>query len=715
MSISPRNIFETPLSAAELESLGLDAKESQDLAAQIFDCASKQHDQSPIQQWMALVEHVLRPTVPFAVHQFLFDSINLDSDPDSHGAGRLPPAAWEPSDKMVADANVTKLAKSLGLPDYDSLFQWANENRSGYWRAVIDSLGIQFATPPEEIFRQGSGGQQWLPGARFNITDSLFQASPDKPAIVFGNEQGDSKTVSYGELERLVNQVANGLTELGLVAGDPVGVMLTMTIEAVAAYLGAIRAGCVPVSIAESFAPKAIEVRLRLANAKAIFVQDVIKRAGRQLPCLEKLASCDHDARAIVISAAGGEPEAKLPVNAIKWNDFLSGQTEFESVASSADDVINILFSSGTTGEPKAIPWTQATPLKCAADARFHHNADQQSVLAWPTSLGWMMGPWLIFAALLNRSTIALFGGAPHSKSFCRFVEEAKVTMLGVVPSLVRAWRSRNLADDVDWSAIETFSSTGECSNCEDMLFLMSRAGYRPVIEYCGGTEIGGGYLTSTVVQPNIPGCFSTPALGLDLVLLSDEEPTSGLPSADELIQGEVYLIGPSIGLSQRLLNADHDAIYFHDTPSFEDVHAFHAFKAPLPLGRLRRHGDELLRFPEGYFMACGRTDDSMNLGGIKVSAVELERCLNQMAVVKETAAIAVAVENGPAHLVVFAVLQEKDSNVETLQAEMQSRVSAQLNPLFRISRVEKINALPRTASNKVMRRKLREIARTTG
>src|SRR5206468_4907226 len=135
---------------------------------------------------------------------------------------------------------------------------------------------------------------------------------------------------------------------------------------------------------------------------------------------------------------------------------------------------------------------------------------------------------------------------APTTTAFGNFVQEAKVTMLGLVPSLVAAWRQSGCMRGRDWSAIRAFSSTGECSNPVDMLYLMHLAGYRPVIEYCGGTEIGGGYVTGTVAQPCIPSAFSTPALGMDLVLLDENE-----RPADK---GEVFIDGPSIGLSTRLL-----------------------------------------------------------------------------------------------------------------------------------------------------------------
>ena len=381
----------------------------------------------------------------------------------------------------------------------------------------------------------------------------------------------------------------------------------------------------------------------------------------------------------------------------LSWEDFLSDDDAFEPLPCAPEAATTILFSSGTTGEPKAIPWSHTTPLKCAADGFLHQDIRPGDVAAWPTSLGWMMGPWLIYASLINRATIALFDGVPTGREFGRFVQDAGVTMLGVVPSMVRTWRSSGCMEGLDWSAIRAFSSTGEPSNGDDYLYLMALAGYRPVIEYCGGTEIGGGYITGTVVHPSAPTTCTTPALGIDLLILDE----AGLPASN----GEVFLRPPSIGLSTTLLNQDHHAVYFDDTPQA-------AGSVPL-----RRHGDQIEQLSGGGYRIHGRVDDTMNLGGIKVSSAEIERLLNTVAGVVETAAVGVQPPGGgPARLVVYAVPEARtETTAEELQARFRHAIRAHLNPLFRIHDVVLVDALPRTASNKTMRRVLRaSYAQTT-
>jgi acetyl-CoA synthetase len=218
----------------------------------------------------------------------------------------------------------------------------------------------------------------------------------------------------------------------------------------------------------------------------------------------------------------------------------------------------------------------------------------------------------------------------------------------------------------------------------------MAKAGDHPVIEYCGGTEIGGGYITGVVTRPCVPGAFNAKALGLDFVIVNE--------AGNDADEGEVFLLPPSIGLSTTLLNRDHHQAYYADCPS-------------RPGGvLLRRHGDQMKALPGGYWSAHGRADDTMNLGGIKVSSAEIERTLQAVSGVTETAAIAVAPGGGPDRLVIYAVGADGPAwEKKELLSAMQDVLKRDLNPLFKIHDVILVDALPRTASNKVMRRVLRD------
>ncbi|MDG1894952.1 MAG: AMP-binding protein [Fuerstiella sp.] len=620
---------------------------------------------------------------------------------------------WCPDEQTVERSHIAEAMKIHAFDTYEQLYEWSITQPDRFWTYVLKSLDIRFDRPPQQVLdlTQGPAAADWLVDASMNIAESCFTSAADCCAIIEGRPDGSIRKFTYAELRALSNRVARGLLAHGIKQREAVAVFLPMTAESVAIYLGIVLAGCTVVSIADSFSADEVRSRLTIGRATAVFTVMSAQRGDKQIPVYPRVVEADGP-MAIIVERAGAtvaQSSQLLRDIDIAWPQLLSDDASDIVVNGPPDTAMNILFSSGTTGTPKAIIWDHSTPIKAAADGLFHQDIHAGEVIAWPTNLGWMMGPWLIYATLINRGTIALYDGAPGEIAFGRFVQTARVNMLGVVPSLVRSWRESNCLASVDWSAIRVFSSTGECSNPADMRWLSETAGGRPIIEYCGGTEIGGGYMTSTVVQPNLPAMFSSPALGSAIVTLDQHG-----ESADV---GEVYLVPPALGLSRRLIDQDHHSVYYADAPTAPDGQL------------LRQHGDRMQRIsanqidnPQqngqerppciGYYRALGRTDDTMNLGGIKVGTADIERTVADVPGIREVAAVAVAPsEGGPARLLIFVGANAaRLAQPAELQHQMQTLVKSHLNPLFRIHEVVVMDKLPRTASNKIMRRTLRDV-----
>ncbi len=556
-----------------------------------------------------------------------------------------------------------------GVRSYGELHRWSVEHREDFWATAIGKLGISFRKAPSRILDPASDVTRpdWLPGAELNIAESCFLADPAKPAILYAGETDpEVRRVAYGELRQLSGRVARGMEALGVPRGGRVALYLPMTPEAVAMYLGIILSGRAVVGIADSSAPEEFAKRARNAEAKAVFTIDSYVRDGKEHRIYPKVVEASGPP-AVVLPAPGKDTARLARPADLAWSDFLGEGGAFEAAAGRPGDETNVLFSSGTTKDPKAIPWTHVTPIKGAADAYFHHDARPSDVLAWPTSFGWMMGPWLTYASLVNRATMALYLGSPTRRDAAEFLERAGVTILGVVPKIVRSWKAERTMEGLDWSRIRLFSSTGEPSTPEEMRYLMSLAGNRPVIEYCGGTEIGGGYVTGTVVQPSAPSLFTTPALGLAFVLLDEGRPAD---------RGEVFLIPPSIGLSNDLLNYDHAKEYFAGLPRG-------------PHGEvLRRHGDRLERLPGGFYRHHGRIDDMINIHGVKTSAEEI-RSVIANDLVYDAKPVTVDVDgSGQRVLVVYAVPRDprqvgSSELRERLVREYRRAIRERLNPLL--------------------------------
>lgn len=645
---------------------------------------SHQPTLTPAQRWLAIKPKLYEWHLPFHVVREIFILLFPDwpDHPDTA-------PAWVPDESRIKQAPITAFMQAHQLASVADCHAYSTRGDFSFWQAIIDKIGVIFKQPPTEIadLSHGAIAPKWLPGAKINITDTCFKAPKEAIAIIEEDAQQRLNYITYETLDALSNRIANGLLEHGYQPQDRLAIIMPMTANAIAIYLGIIKMGGTVVSIADSFSSEEISTRLKLSLTKAVFTQDQFMRDGKAIPLYPRIkgaTSCP-----LIVLPNTDTYAHRLTDQDLRWSDFLSNKSTFTSTACEAMDAIHVLFSSGTTGTPKAIAWNHTTPIKVASDALLHQGVTEADVLCWPTNLGWMMGPWLVFATLMHGATLALYRDAPKSRDFGHFIERAGITILGVVPTLVATWRASRCMEGLDWSTIKTFTSTGECSNPEDMFYLMWLGHDKPVIEYCGGTEIGGAYLSSTLVQPNYPSLFSTPAMGNRVGALNPEGALSD--------HGEVCLIPPAWGLSDHLENADHFAVYYQGMPLHEGV-------------PLRRHGDELKTYPNGYFSIQGRVDDAMNLGGIKVSAAEIERVLIGIPDVKETAAIAVPrTEQGLSELVIYATTTKTHDKI-ALMKEMQGRINLHLNPLFKIHEVVLIDELPKTASNKIMRKALRAL-----
>ncbi|GMY16103.1 putative acyl-activating enzyme 18, peroxisomal [Fagus crenata] len=522
-----------------------------------------------------------------------------------------PPLYWFPSLYQSKHTNLGRLmekygSKLLGTSYKDpitsfSLFQkFSVQHPEAYWSIVLRELSVSFHEAPKYILDTTDKlkhGGTWFPGSVLNIAECCLL----RLAIVWRDEGCDDSNINHVTLKEFrerVMSVANALDAI-FSKGDAIAIDMPMTVNAVIIYLAIILAGFVVVSIADSFAAKEIAIRWRVSKAKGIFTQDFILRGGRKFPLYSRVveaATC----KAIVLPVIGNDVGIQLREQDLSWNDFLSSanhhlrSNHYIPIYQPVESVTNILFSSGTTGEPKAIPWTQLSPIRCAADSWAHMDTQIGEVVCWPTNLGWVMGPILL--------SLALYHGSPLGRSFGKFVQDAGVTILGTVPSLVKAWKSTQCMKGLDWTRIKSFASTEEASNVDDDVWLSSKAYYKPIIECCGGTELASSYIQGCPVQPQAFGAFSTASMTTGFVILDEH----GIPYHDQACVGEVGLFPLYMGATDRLLDADHEEVYFNGMPMYKGIH-------------LRRHGDIIKRTFGGYFIVQGRADDTMNLGGIKL------------------------------------------------------------------------------------------------
>lgn len=353
--------------------------------------------------WRCLTE-VLVPEFPFELHKMIFDATYEDWDSAKLG----PPPAWIPTMETMKETNLYKFMEGmeeLKMLDISALHELSVKSPEVFWSRVFDQLSVKFHSPPTCILKDSKERPEdvvWLPGARLNIAEAALSGwDLDLPAIVWADESLPDKieTLSRRDICFRVQHVANALKAWGLEAGDPVAIDMAMSVESVVAYLGVVLSGCTAVSIADSFSSAEIATRLDISKSKAIFTQDFILRGGKRHPLYNRIKEAAAPRAIVFISTSPNENFDKdgcLRPDDITWNDFFSLVPEpqprsleeiLDPCVCDAYDISAILFSSGTTGAPKAIPWTHVTPLRCASNSFFHQDLRRGDVFVWPTSM----------------------------------------------------------------------------------------------------------------------------------------------------------------------------------------------------------------------------------------------------------------------------------------------------------------------------------------
>uniref|UniRef100_A0A804M5V4 4-coumarate--CoA ligase n=1 Tax=Zea mays TaxID=4577 RepID=A0A804M5V4_MAIZE len=532
--IQPRDVEAAGLAAADAAAFHAALRSAAGSAAASGDAV-----------WAAVAAAgVLRPEHPHALHQLVYYSAYAGWD----RAARGPPPYWFPSPTDCKQTNLGRLMevngpKLLGssyrdpISSFNHFYRFSVENQEVYWSMVLKQLAVKFKQEPMSILstsdRSKKGGT-WLQGAVLNIAECCLLPCPslkrtdDSTAIIWRDEGLDDYPVNRMSLKELRSQVITVAHALDAIfeKGDPIAIDTPMTCNAVIIYLAIILGGFVVVSIADSFAPQEIGSRMGVSKAKAIFTQDFIVRGGKKVPLYSRVIQ-GTSSKAVVIPAIGDSLGIMLRDGDMSWKDFLSHaagrSSSYSPVYQSVDALTNILFSSGTTGEPKAIPWTQLSPIRCASDTWAHLDVRPCDIGCWPTNLGWVMGPIIIYSCFLTGATLALYHGSPLGRDFCKFVQDAGVTVLGSVPSLVKSWKAGNCAEGLDWTKIRVLGTTGEASDIDDNLWLTSRASYKPIVECCGGTELASSYIQGSLLRPQAFGAFSGASMSTGFVILDEQ------------------------------------------------------------------------------------------------------------------------------------------------------------------------------------------------
>lgn len=614
---------------------------------------------------------------------------------------------WEPDADRAAQTNTARFMKRHQIETYADLVRMSSSDPEWFWAAVVDFLGLPFGSPWKTV-RDTSRGHPWATwfnGAQFNLStacvDRWFEESPDRVAVRGQKESGAMSELTFGELHDQVRRVAGALRTLGVGRGDAVAVYLPMSPEAVVSLLATARLGAIFIPVFSGYGAEAVATRLENPKPKLLVCANGFERRGALVSMKEVADNATELAggidKVLIVDYLERSDTPWTEGRDHWWHEIVPESAPIDAVDTYSEDPLLIAYTSGTTGRPKGAVHVQAgLTVKMAQEGAFQLDVTRDDVLMWATDMGWIMGPWMVIAGLANGAAIATYDGAPNYPSPDRIWQVAadlELTILGLSPTLVRALQPHGAAEarKHDLSRLQTFGSTGEPWNPDPWRWLFDEVGESriPIVNISGGTEIGACILSVNLLQGIKPTSLGGPSLGVD----ADVYDETGSPVTDQV--GELVIRGSWPGMTRG----------FWDEPD----RYIDTYWSRFPDTWV--HGDWASIDAEGFWFLHGRSDDTLNIAGKRIGPAEVESVAVSLDEVVMAAAIGLPDQVKGESIGLYVVAAPGISADDDLTVRVVTRIEETLGKAFRPTVVNWVSDLPRTRSQKIMRRVVKALA----
>jgi acetoacetyl-CoA synthetase len=614
-----------------------------------------------------------------------------------------PELLWGPSAELVERARLTEFRRwleaerGLSFEDYDALWRWSVDDLDGFWAAIWDFFEVQADGDPTTVLASREmPGARWFPDVSLNYAEHVFAGKDDaETAILHASELRDLEELSWAELRAQVAACAGALRGLGVERGDRVVAYLPNIPEAIVAFLASASIGAVWSSCSPDFGPASVVDRFAQIEPKVLFAVDGYRYGGKDFDRRETIAhlqaqmpSLEHT---VVLPYLDPAPDISALADAATWSELLVGgegaELSFERVP--FDHPLWVLYSSGTTGLPKAIVQGQGgILLEHLKKLHLHVDSHPGDRLFWFTTTGWMMWNFLV-SGLLTRAAIVLYDGNPGHPdmgALWDLCERAGVTMFGTSAAYIAACMKAGVEPGAgrDLSRLGAVGSTGSPLSPEGFDWIYEHVGRDTwLFSTSGGTDLCTAFVGGCALLPVYRGELQARALGA-AVEAWDE---AGRAVVGEV--GELVVTAPMPSMPVRFWGDE-------DGSRYAEAY-FEMFPG------IWRHGDWIEITARGTAIIYGRSDSTINRGGIRMGTSEIYRAVLGIDAIVDALVVDLPRPGTDGWMPLFVVLREGAELDAELPREIARRVREQCSPRHVPDEVFQIDEVPRTLSGKVL------------
>ena len=611
---------------------------------------------------------------------------------------------WKPSKERIGNSCLTDFAKKaehlfdIELPDYDAIHKWSVDRPDQFWSHAHNHLGL-ISEIGEQVLTTGANlyDSVFFPDSSINIAQNFLKRNDDTDAIVWRDELGNGSKLTWSELNDLVSKLQQAFLGLGVESGDRIAAWLPNRPETIAVMIASASIGAVFTSASPDFGAKGLLDRFTQAAPKVLFVTDGYFYGGKWFSCLDKLHEVEAGLptleQTIIVPYAHkkrSKEEAQDPHPQTLWSDFLKTYSPkaIDFPSHSFDHPWYILYSSGTTGKPKCIVHRSGgVLLKHLVEHRLQSDIKAGDRVFYYTTTGWMMWNWLV-SALASQATVILYDGSPfypNPTALFDLADELSITLFGISAKYVDACANAGISpiETHDLSSIRTICSTGSTLVGEGFDYVYQKVKKDVHLQsMSGGTDLCGCLVGGDPTGPVNRREIQKPALGLEIEILSDNGEILGSGE-----QGELVCSNPFPSMPIAFLNDETGERY---RSAYFDRYA----------GNWHQ-GDFAEWTPAGGIIIHGRSDATLNPGGVRIGTAEIYAVVDSLSEITESLVINQRWESDD-RVVLFVVLSEGNKLDAELKKKIQHSLRDQASPRHVPSLIQAVSDLPKTRSGKI-------------